>query len=250
MSSFAILLKTTFFKHEFAPMKGKVSPRPFSSLSFRLSGKVSISATEANFVSEGNTITFIPRGCPYETEILEGGEMFVLHFWTESASPLFAQKPICIRVPHPDVFINLFERALRHSQAEQNPYAPMADAYRILSEAQALLIPPSQAPNAKMIACKQFLDERVLDPELRISSLAAQYGCSEVYFRAEFKRCYGCSPIEYVKKRRLDNACRLLQTNLYSVTEVALRSGFDSTSYFSSEFRRAMGCTPRDYQNT
>ena len=99
-----------------------------------------------------------------------------------------------------------------------------------------------------MISCKKFLDDHICDTQLRVADLAALYGCSEVYFRSEFRKCYYASPLEYIKKRRLEIACHLLETQLYSITEVATQAGFDSISYFSAEFRRMMGCSPRDYQ--
>lgn len=249
MTSIPIIQQVDFFKHEFELKKSKVPPRPFSSLTFRKSGKISVSAIDTDFISSENTVTFIPCGCPYETEILEEGEMFVLHFWTSEGSPRFASSPMCARVVHTETFTNLFERALRHAQNVQNPYAPMADAYRLLSEALPLFSGAEQSPNSKMIACKSYLDEHICDCDLRVSSLAAQYGCSAVYFRSEFRKCYGCAPIEYIQKRRLEVACHLLQTNLYSVSEVATKSGFDSISYFSAQFRRAMGCTPKQYRD-
>lgn len=249
MAALPIIQKVEFFRHEFQLRKSKVPPRPFSSLTFRISGKISVSASGAELISTENTVTFIPCNYPYETEILEDGEMFVLHFWTDENSPLFAERPICARVPHSDTFINLFERALRHMGNLQNPYAPMADAYRLLSEALPLFFVTDQSPHPKMIACKRYLDEHIGDCELRVSTLATQYGCSAVYFRSEFRKCYGCSPIEYIQKRRLEIACHLLQTNLYSVAEVATQSGFDSISYFSAQFRRAMGCTPKEYRD-
>jgi len=249
MTSLPIIQKVDFFRAEFKLKKSKVPPRPFSSLTFRKSGKISVSASNTDFISAENTVTFIPCGCSYETEILEEGEMFVLHFWTLENSPLFANIPMCAHVIHTDTFTNLFERALRHAQNLRNPYAPMADAYRLLSEALPLFFGAEQAPNSKMITCKSYLDEHICDCDLRVSSLAEQYGCSAVYFRSEFRKCYGCAPIEYIQKRRLEIACHLLQTNLYSVAEVATKSGFDSISYFSAQFRRAMGCTPKQYRD-
>jgi AraC-like DNA-binding protein len=41
----------------------------------------------------------------------------------------------------------------------------------------------------------------------------------------------------------------LLETGLYSITEVAFRTGFESSSYFSAEFRRMTGRSPKDYRN-
>lgn len=226
----------------------RVPARKFSSLSFRKSGKVLISATNASFVSTPGTLTFIPCGCSYETEVISDSESYVLHFWQDEESPLVFSNPICITPEVCDSFVNLFEHALRHSQSK-NPYTCMADAFRLLSEFYRLFKTETTHPNAAMIACKRYLDEHISDPELRISHLAARYGCSEVYFRSEFRKCYRLSPMEYLKKCRMELACRLLQTQSYSITEVATHAGFDSISYFSTEFRRMMGCSPRDYQS-
>lgn len=248
---FPIINNVEFFKLDVVKQQRRVhvGARKFSSVSFRIKGRISIFATNTELISTKNTLTYVPRGCAYDTEVFEDGEMYVLHFWEAADSIPFDALPRCVEVPFTDTFVNLFERALRHAQNEQNPYALMADAYRLLSEAQALFFKKPQAPTKKMMDCKQFLDDHVCNPELRVSDLAKMHDCSEAYFRTEFRKCFGCSPIEYIKKRRLDIACRLLQTNLYSVSEVATRAGFDSISYFSSEFRRAMGCSPREYQS-
>ena len=40
-----------------------------------------------------------------------------------------------------------------------------------------------------------------------------------------------------------------LPRGVYTVTEVAFRAGFESSSYFSAEFRRLEGISPREYKN-
>ena len=242
------VLTDLFFHDTVFRTSASVQARPFSSLTLRKSGKVLISATDAEFVSTPNTLTFVPCGCPYDTRVLEEGEMYLLHFWLLDDTVNFFDRPMCVTPPSPDTFVNLFERALRHSKNTQNPYSILADAYRLLSEASPLFLEHAQAPSARMSACKKYLDDHICEPDLRISTLAYLYGCSEVYFRSEFRKCYHASPLEYVKKRRLEIACHLLQTQLYPITEVAMQAGFDSVSYFSAEFRRMMGCSPRDYR--
>jgi AraC-like DNA-binding protein len=98
-------------------------------------------------------------------------------------------------------------------------------------------------------ASKRYIDENFGNESLSISFLAERLNVSEVYFRKEFKKFYRLSPIEYVKKQRMELACQLLRTKLYSVTEVAMRVGFDSVSYFSAEFHRSFGVSPREYRD-
>ena len=230
-------------------MRMYVKPRPFSSFTFRKSGCVSVATERESLLSRAGSVTYIPRGCGYTTEISEAGEMYVMHFVTEADSPLFAPHPM-VATPHDEQsFTNLFLRALRHSCMKDGGYACMADAYRLLSLGQSLFLEASWPPNDRMIACKAYLDAHVTQPSLRVSALAAMYFTSEVQFRADFRRAYGTSPAAYIKARRIEIAKALLESNLYSVAEVAMRAGFDSISYFSSEFRRATGLSPREYSS-
>ena len=244
-----ILTQVNFFQSSFCPSTAKVSPRPFSSLTYRKSGKVSIFTTDTSFVSLPNTVTFIPAGCAYETEILEAGEMLILHYTTGEPHVDFGDTPMTIAPAHAEILLNLFLRGVRHCQSEGCRYACMADAYRILAEAEPLFFQKDLLPYKKMTDCKQYLDEHLFESDLRVCDLAARFGTSEVWFRKEFQRFYHCSPMEYIKTRRLEHACQLLRTKLYSVAEVATRSGFDSISYFSAQFHRHFGISPRAYRD-
>ena len=51
-----------------------------------------------------------------------------------------------------------------------------------------------------------------------------------------------------VKKMRLNYAMELLHSNLYSVNEIAERSGFVNTGHFITEFKKKFNSTPGKYQ--
>ena len=243
-----IITKVEFFDMSYEPIKATVSARNFSSLTYRKSGRVFIASAENEFVSDVDTLTFMPMGCDYSTEILESGQMIILHYQIAEGSKDFFDKPTLIRPINKDRFSDIFSKALSHSIVG-NECACMSDAYRLFSEifkessSNGILPPPS------LVIIKQYIDENFTSPDLRISHLAALRKTSEAYFRREFKKYYGESPIEYIKRRRIEMACHLLCTELYSVTNVASRLGFDSVSYFSSEFKRYMGCSPKEYKN-
>lgn len=250
MPDFApILTKVEFFKTSYTKTSAKVPPRSFSSLTLRLRGKVLVFTTEGRIESSENMLTFIPAGCAYETEIVKAGEMLIMHFWTAEGNARFCDHPFSLSPTHTENFLNLFLRGIRHAQAEETAYNVLADAYRLLAETNAAFFQKAPLPNTRMQACKQYLDAHVCDAELRISELAARYGSSEVYFRNTFKKYYNTTPLDYIKQRRMEIACQLLRTKLYTVAEVATRAGFDSISYFSSEFRRMTGSSPSEYRD-
>lgn len=240
-----IIAKVEFFKASYKKMRAHVAARNFSSLTYRTRGRVLIESEGSSFISEADTLTFVPAGQSYSTEILESGEILILHYRTVPDSTDFYDAPTLITPVSRDAFLNLFFEGIRHALADRD-CACMADAYRLFSALEKQQNDLHPAP--RLAAVKQYMDENP-DGDLRISALAARHRTSEVYFRQEFKKYYGESPIEYIKKRRIETACRLLRTELYAISEVATRSGFDSVSYFSSEFRRVMGCSPREYRN-
>lgn len=248
MSAIPLLTKAFFFRAN-KEKSGSVTtrPRPFSSLSLRLSGTTRIETDQERLISSPGSLTYVPCGLPYTTSVPEEGEMLILHFTAREDSPLFYPRPLSTVPPSGHALKDLYRRALNHSDS---PYLQFAFAYQLLEEAKQIFFAPDPPVSPAMKQTKEYLEEHLCDPELTVEKLASLYGTSEVWFRKEFRRCYGASPLEYVKQRRLKLACQLLSTGLYSVTEVALRSGFESISYFSGEFRRLKGITPVQYKKS
>ena len=63
-----------------------------------------------------------------------------------------------------------------------------------------------------------------------------------------FREQLGITPMTYLRRWRVKQAQRLLETTDQSVTEVALGTGFSSQSYFSRVFREEVGLTPTAYR--
>ena len=58
------------------------------------------------------------------------------------------------------------------------------------------------------------------------------------------KKNYGCNPIQYVMKRKMEKADLLLRSSSMSVLEVAETMGFNSLSYFSTSYKKHFGSSP------
>ncbi len=76
-----------------------------------------------------------------------------------------------------------------------------------------------------------------------------QFGCSYAHIARVFQRTYGISPLGYVNALRLERAKLLLQDTSLSISEVAVRTGFDDPSYFTRLFTRRMGMNPSAYRS-
>lgn len=229
----------------------EVSGRTFHSLTFRTAGEVTVfpNGSKKQLISFKDCITYVPKGCSYITKISEDGEMIVMHFETLSefndVIP-FVHKPT-FPAMFESMFCSLYERS-KNINFQKWDYRCVSIAYEIFSKlcSELNFLQTVSIPK-RMRNIKKFIDENYSTPKIPISFLSKSICLSEVYFRWEFKNCFGLSPNEYIKKVRLENAKLLLSTGLYSVGEIATKCGFDSISYFSYEFKKRCGKSPREF---
>ncbi|GGM43914.1 helix-turn-helix transcriptional regulator [Promicromonospora citrea] len=91
-----------------------------------------------------------------------------------------------------------------------------------------------------------FLRENLARP-LTVADLAAHVGVSPSALTAMFATALGCSPYQYLKRLRLDQAAALLVEGELTIAQVADRVGYTSPSHFASAFREFHGMPPRRY---
>jgi AraC-like DNA-binding protein len=63
-----------------------------------------------------------------------------------------------------------------------------------------------------------------------------------------FRAAFGISPLQYQRKLRMHQACRLLVTTDRAITGIALELGYSDHSHFTREFRRGHGLPPLAYR--
>jgi AraC family transcriptional regulator len=102
-------------------------------------------------------------------------------------------------------------------------------------------------PRARLNRVIEFIDAN-LHREIGLSALAKTAGMSAHYFSELFKQSAHVSPHQFVLRRRIDRAQRLLNDPAITVLEAAVRSGFGDQSHFTKVFRRVVGVTPTAYR--
>lgn len=85
--------------------------------------------------------------------------------------------------------------------------------------------------------------------EISLDDLASIAGMNPKYFCRFFKQITQKTPIHYLNYYRIECAREQLSTTDASITEIALRCGFNDISYFIKTFHKYMGMTPRQYMN-
>lgn len=80
------------------------------------------------------------------------------------------------------------------------------------------------------------------------AEMAKAAGMSARAFERSFQREYGLPPQQYLKRLRIQTACRLLVDTRESIAVIAQRCGFADQSHLTREFRRVTKATPGAYR--
>jgi AraC family transcriptional regulator len=81
-----------------------------------------------------------------------------------------------------------------------------------------------------------------------LERLAQQVNLSAYHFARLFRRTTGESPHQFVLRKRLEAAKRLLRETELPLSQIAVAVGFPNQSHFTQVFREHQGLTPRRYR--
>ena len=120
------------------------------------------------------------------------------------------------------------------------------ETYRILDEPEALAIGHDVIPKIR-----QWIDGHLSDV-ITIERLVALSGYGRSRFYTLFMANTGLSPNDYILRTRVMKAKKALSSCKLgiSMTELATRCGFSSSSVFSKSFRKIVGKSPREFMRT
>lgn len=87
-----------------------------------------------------------------------------------------------------------------------------------------------------------------LNPNLKVSDIAAAIGTNRTYVSAFFNREADCTFYDYVNKLRIEHACKLLVSSDESIVLIAEKSGFNSSQSFIRVFSKIKHTSPTKYR--
>ena len=100
---------------------------------------------------------------------------------------------------------------------------------------------------ARVQAMTSFINTEFAKP-IDVSDVAAVSGLHPTNATATFRKVLGQSIAQYLRKRRLNHALKLLADSDMAIIEVAYESGHGSLTRFYDAFQRQVGCTPKVYR--
>lgn len=195
-----------------------------------------------------NDIIFLPQGSNYIVTSEEPGDCYAINFLTNAD---FSASPTLFHTADSAQFMEMFKNieVIWKNKKPGYDMKCMALLYNIFYKLQSEYS-LNHCPSGKqkiILPAVDYIHENYATEVLTLSGLSEMCGITPEYFRSIFKQAYGTSPVKYINHLKLSRAEELLKSNLYSVTEAAIMSGFNDISHFSREFKKAYGVSPSDY---
>lgn len=94
----------------------------------------------------------------------------------------------------------------------------------------------------------RYIQANYSQPSLHLGDVAAIACLTEWYFSRLFHRSSGMTFQQYVIALRTEKAKGLLRSSRWSISRVALESGFGTLRNFEAHFKRLAGVTPSEYR--
>jgi AraC-like DNA-binding protein len=131
--------------------------------------------------------------------------------------------------------------------------ASLFELLAILFEAEIIInSPESGIDNSNIEALRRvmtYIYDNRTNP-ISIDQLASIAGYSKDYFIRFFKKHLDQTPVNYINHYRLNHARILLESQSFTITEIAHESGFNNVSYFIKLFKTQYGLTPKAYRKS
>lgn len=142
-------------------------------------------------------------------------------------------------------------RTIQALPREQQQLSPREFAMRQCRlPADTRFQPASSVRDARFVNVAISYVERNLHNKISQTDVAEACGISSSQFSRVFKQIHGTTFQEYVLRRRIGQAIRLLQNPSASVTDVCYTVGFNDQSHFTRIFRRYLGSSPSIFRKT
>jgi AraC family transcriptional regulator len=103
-------------------------------------------------------------------------------------------------------------------------------------------------PHTRLDRCTEYLRTHPTAAP-RLAEVAQVAGVHPMHLAKLFRKRFGYSMGEYLRRQRIASACEQLACDAGTISSIALRAGFSDHAHFTRTFRRIAGCPPSWYRH-
>lgn len=200
------------------------------------------------YTAHAGSLLLLPPSEHTHVSVLSDGLVTAIGFFTlpsEVASPVLLSASISQNIRgQMQHLLYLFR-----SNDVGGELAMLSDLYAILYTIQRYSKKGTRraAQNNLIRPSVRYLEKHELSRKLNMKEVAALSGISESHFRALFLLQFGCTPMQFLNSRKMEQAKLLLRSPL-PIKEIARSCGFSDPNYFARAFQKSEGMSPSEYR--
>ena len=218
-------------------------------LIFHLSGESTVFFNGKRLEITKDSIRFLPQGEIHEYIVKrkERGECIDIFFDTDVP---VTNEAFVLKLKQSEKIKSLFKKIFSVWVAKNDGYylECISIIYKIFSELQKKnYIPESQFNSIKPAI--DYIERHFLDKKITTEELSSCCAISYPYIKKLFVKKFGVPPIKYSIQLKINYACDLLKSELYTISQTAEICGYNDIYFFSRQFKEYMGISPTDFIN-
>lgn len=156
------------------------------------------------------------------------------------------------------IFVGLRFYLRRMKLKNEELYADSAELMKMRSYLDENPVPQTEVRISEMEFAKldeillgnilKAVEDNLSEAEFDVQHLAEKVNMSRSTLTRKLKAITGLTPLEYIRRVKMQHACRMLKDPHTTVNEVALALGYYNRKYFTSCFKEEYGMTPSEFQ--
>ena len=156
------------------------------------------------------------------------------------------------------IFVGLRFYLHRMKLKNEELYADSAELMKMRSYLDEKPVPQTEVRISEMEFAKldeillgnilKAVEDNLSEAEFDVQHLAEKVNMSRSTLTRKLKAITGLTPLEYIRRVKMQHACRMLKDPHTTVNEVALALGYYNRKYFTSCFKEEYGMTPSEFQ--
>ena len=218
-------------------------------LIFHLSGESTVFFNGKQLDVKKDTIRFLPQGEIHEYIVKrkERGECIDIFFNTDIP---VTNEAFVLKLNQSEKIKSLFKKIFSVWVAKGDGYyfECVSIIYKIFAELQKKnYIPESQFNSIKPAI--DYIEKHFLDKKITAEELTLCCTISYPYIKKLFVKKFGVPPIKYSIQLKINYACDLLKSEVYTISQISEICGYNDIYFFSRQFKEYMGLSPTDFIN-
>ncbi len=232
----------TYFEKEIIHMKN----RAWYGISLAIDGEIAYTLNGKTYISNKNTMIFLPKGASYKLDCYKPGKFALVNFLCDEKFNL--DEFLAIPINDAEGFLHIFKvmENLFLFEAPSKKFELMSLFYSMLGKLYTSAEKKCSYPIIK--AGTEYMENNLSNPELNNDNIARAAGVSEIYFRKLFKKQFGATPHAYMQQIRINKARAMLENGVAQIDDVCSSCGYNNIYYFFKVFKEKTGYTPTEYR--